>query len=61
MPPFLAAECEEIGMDCLSLSRAACDEAHNGSVLQGKDHEIINEGAECEWSQNTMQFRTTTS
>ena len=23
---------------------------------RAKDHEIINEGAECEWSENTMQF-----
>ena len=23
---------------------------------RAKDHEIINEGAECEWSENVMQF-----
>ena len=32
-----------------SPSRVACDEARSGSVLQGK-------GAECVWSENTMQF-----
>ena len=25
-------------------------------LCRAKDHEIINEGAECEWPENTMQF-----
>ena len=38
------------------LSITACDEARSGSVLQGKNHKIINEGAKCVWSENAMQF-----
>ena len=37
-------------------AHTACDEAHSGSVLQGKDHEIMNEGAKCVQSENVMQF-----
>ena len=40
MPPFLAVEqaCEgkQQWENCPSPSHAACDEAHSGSVLQGK-------------------------
>ena len=45
-PPFLAVEREgkQQWQNCPSPSHAACDEAHSGSVLQGKGS-WINEGA----------------
>ena len=56
MPPFLAVEhARETAL--AELSRAACDEARSGLVLQGKESwNYHNEGAECVRSENAMQF-----
>ena len=54
---FLAVEhARETAMDCPSPSRVACDEVLVAQFCRAKDHEIINDGAECEWSENVMQF-----
>ena len=58
IPPFLAVECVRETDDrlvCHHLIRLA----KNLVVAQfcrAKDYEIINESAECVWSENVMQF-----